>query len=115
MRAFLFPIYAPLVAIRRAKKVIAGLSPEKNETPSPSPEPELYFHVHSRKWFNKEIRRLFDFELVVWRSVNVPFLKIYIHRWLFGEQVLSLIYWLEDRFPHFFGRFGAYPIIIIRK
>jgi SAM-dependent methyltransferase len=115
MKAMLFPIYAPIIAIRMAKKVIGSFFAGEDKPSQRPPETKLYFHVHPYKWFDKEIRRLFDFEIVVWRSVNVPFLKLYIHKWLFGKQLLSFIYWLEEKFLHFLGRFGAYPMIIIYK
>ncbi len=38
-----------------------------------------------------------------------------IQPWLGGRLWLSLVYWLEDRFPHYLGRNGQYPLIILRK
>jgi hypothetical protein len=42
-------------------------------------------------------------------------LRAYIHPWLGGRWILRLLYWLEERFPHFFGKYGQYPLILIRK
>jgi len=28
---------------------------------------------------------------------------------------LRLLFWLEEKFPHFFGENGKYPLIVIRK
>ncbi len=54
-------------------------------------------------------------EIQVWRSVSVRFMRTLIHPWLAGKFWLSLLYRLEERYPHWFGKNGQYPIIIIRK
>ena len=54
-------------------------------------------------------------EILVWRSVSVRFLRALVHHNLGGRVWLSLLYWLEERFPHFFGENGKYPLIVIRK
>jgi hypothetical protein len=54
-------------------------------------------------------------EILVWRSVSVRFLRNLIHPWLAGRLWLRLLFWLEERQPHYFGENGQYPLIIIRK
>ncbi len=54
-------------------------------------------------------------EIRVWRSVNVRFLRTLIHPWLGGRIWLKLIYWLEERYPHFLGENGAYPMVVVDK
>ena len=54
-------------------------------------------------------------EIFVWRSVNVRFLRTFIHTWLGGKYWLKFLYWLEDRYPHYFGENGAYPLIVLEK
>jgi SAM-dependent methyltransferase len=54
-------------------------------------------------------------QIFVWRSVNVRFLRTLIHPWLGGKYWLKFLYWLEDRFPHYFGKNGAYPLIVLKK
>jgi len=54
-------------------------------------------------------------EIRVWRSVNVRFLRSLIHPWLGGKFWLKLIYWLEERFPHYLGENGAYPLVTVEK
>lgn len=54
-------------------------------------------------------------EIWVWRSVNVRFLRAFIHPNLGGKIWLKIIYWLEERFPHFMGEKGAYPLVVIKK
>ena len=56
-----------------------------------------------------------DFEILVWRSVNVRFLRVLIHPASGGWFWLKILFWLEERFPHFMGEKGQYPLIVIRK
>ena len=78
-------------------------------------EPTLYFFYHRRKRLEVELRKFCDFDLVVWRSVNILFLRVYCHSWLFGRQLLSLFFSLEETFPRFLGKLGAYPLIVMHK
>lgn len=75
----------------------------------------LYFYAHPFSWFKKTLVPQYSTQLYVWRSVNVPFLKIYIHRWLLGRQLLKLIYRLEEKYPKLMGRMGAYPMFVTQK
>ncbi len=54
-------------------------------------------------------------EILVWRSVSVRFMRSLIHPWLGGRYWLRLLYRLEERYPHWFGENGQYPLIVIRK
>ncbi|MDP7416154.1 MAG: class I SAM-dependent methyltransferase [Dehalococcoidales bacterium] len=78
-------------------------------------EPKLYYRVHNFKWFIENINIKFKFELGSWRSVDVKFLKFFIHDFLFGRLILRIIFRLEEVFPKFFGRYGQYPILILKK
>jgi len=56
-----------------------------------------------------------NYEILVWRSVNSSFLRTLVHRPLGGKYFLRLLFWLEERFPHYLGENGQYPLVIIRK
>lgn len=56
-----------------------------------------------------------DFDIFVWRSVSVRWLRTFIRERWGGKTLLSLLYRLEERFPRFFGENGQYPLIVIRK
>jgi ubiquinone/menaquinone biosynthesis C-methylase UbiE len=47
----------------------------------------LYFHAHSYQYFKEHLP---PFKVRVWRSVSVPFMKGYIHSWLFGRADIEL-------------------------
>lgn len=55
------------------------------------------------------------FSILVWRSVSVRFLRTFIHARLGGAAWLSILYWLEERMPRFFGEKGQYPLVVIYK
>lgn len=75
----------------------------------------LYFYTHSYRWFREEIQSQYNMKLFCWRSVNVPFLKIFIHPLLGGKWFLKMILWLEEKFPTTMGRIGAYPLFVSEK
>jgi hypothetical protein len=47
--------------------------------------------------------------------VTVRFMRALIHPKLGGRFWLGLLYRLEERYPHYFGENGKYPLIVIRK
>jgi hypothetical protein len=66
-------------------------------------------------WIKNEVGASIPVEILVWRSVSVRFLRNLIHPWLAGRLWLRLLFWLEERRPHYFGENGQYPLIVIRK
>lgn len=54
-------------------------------------------------------------EIYCWRSVSVRFLRAMIHPVLLGRLWLAALFWLEDRFPRFFGEKGQYPLVVVYK
>jgi hypothetical protein len=45
----------------------------------------------------------------------VQFMKIYIHKALFGKQILEWLYKKEEANPEKFGLKGEYPILVFKK
>jgi hypothetical protein len=66
-------------------------------------------------WLKAEVGARIPLQILVWRSVSVRFMRALIHPRLGGKFLLGLLFWLEERFPRFFGKYGQYPLIIIRK
>ena len=67
------------------------------------------------EWVEESIGALMPVEILVWRSITVRFMRALIHPKLGGRVWLDLIYHLEERFPHYFGTNGKYPLILIHK
>jgi ubiquinone/menaquinone biosynthesis C-methylase UbiE len=78
-------------------------------------KPRLYFYPHSLKWFKKTFVFSNDIEIYCWRSTNKYFLRLYVHKWLFGESMLKKLTEIENKYSNFMGRFGEYPAIVITK
>ena len=70
---------------------------------------------HDVSWIKREVAGHMPLEILVWRSVSVRFLRALVHPWLGGRLWLSMLFWLEEHFPHFFGEKGQYPLIVICK
>ena len=106
MDAFLFPVQIYRIFRHYAGKAYVRVFNSK---------PRLYFFVHSQRWFRKTFSFSDNIAFYPWRSTNKYFMKIYIHRWLKGRQFLAFLRKMEEKFPRWFGRHGAYPVIVIRK
>ncbi len=74
-----------------------------------------FTYKYDYHWVRRELRNLPDLRVVVWRSVSTSFMRAFIFHRLLGRSWLRLLYWLEERAPHLFGRIGQYPMILISK
>ncbi|MBI9049620.1 MAG: class I SAM-dependent methyltransferase [Anaerolineaceae bacterium] len=74
-----------------------------------------YIQKLSPEWMRAELSELISYQVWVWRSVNVRFLRAIFHRPLAGKFFLRVLYQLEELAPHFFGKHGQYPLIVISK
>ncbi len=66
------------------------------------------------KWIRRELAEN-NIQIFVWRSVSVRFLRAVIHKRLAGKLLLSILYWLEEKYPTYFGVNGQYPMIVFNK
>jgi hypothetical protein len=55
------------------------------------------------------------FDIYVWRSVSVRFLRALVHPILSGKFWLRFLFWLEENNPHYYGMVGMYPMIVLKK
>ena len=74
-----------------------------------------FVRKHNATWLKRVIGSHIPFRIWVWRSVNVHFLRTFVHERWGGRFWLRVLYWLEERFPHFLGKNGQYPLIVIQK
>jgi len=72
-------------------------------------------HYDAATLMGEFVRYKIPAEISPWRSLSVQFLRAVIHPRLGGGALLRMVYNLEEKYPHFFGRNGQYPLIIIRK
>jgi SAM-dependent methyltransferase len=74
-----------------------------------------FTNKHDADWVKTDLGALMPVDVLVWRSVTVRFMRALIHPRLGGRFWLGLLYRLEERYPHYFGENGKYPLIVIRK
>lgn len=70
---------------------------------------------HNASWLSRQVAANIPIEIWTWRSVSVRFLRTVIHRRWGGRGLLKILYWFEERLPHFFGKYGQYPLIVIKR
>jgi SAM-dependent methyltransferase len=74
-----------------------------------------FVNKNTPAWLKNALKGKMDFEIFVWRSVSMRFLRALVFRRLGGRYWLRLLYWMEERRPHWFGEKGQYPLVVIRK
>ena len=90
----------------------------KNVTPKKSEKKEptgTYIQKLDAASLGNDLGGSIPFQIRVWRSVNVRFLRAVFHDILGGRLWLKLLFWLEEQFPHYFGKVGQYPMVVIWK
>lgn len=90
-----------------------GLSPQ--ETDQGSAPAGTFVQKLDAEWLTQALKERMDFEILVWRSVSVRFLRSVIYPEWGGRFWLKVIYWLEERFPRLLGRIGQYPLVVVKK
>ena len=112
---FWIRLYQRLYAFIRSeqKSMTDQLSADNGEV-KPSTR-GTYVRKNNAAWLQKEVGNHIPIQIWCWRSVSVRFLRSFIHARLGGRIKLQVIYWFEERFPHFLGKVGQYPLIVVRK
>jgi len=88
---------------------------KKPEDLRPTEPTGTFIKKQNAAWLRARLDGKMSYEIRTWRSVNMRFLRALIQPRLGGRTWLRLLFWLEERFPHFFGEKGQYPLIVIRK
>ncbi len=84
-------------------------------TKSPFGEKSTFVQKNHPKWFLSEIGSKLPLKIFVWRSISVKDMRTFIHPRWGGRGILRGLFWLEERFPHWFGENGYYPLVVISK
>ena len=87
-----------------------------SNAPVPAPDaPSLYFHPQDYHWYRTTVANRMSVTLGCWQAVSLPFSQAFVLDKTFTPFLLTLISGLEQMFPAFMGRVGAYPLFILRK
>lgn len=106
MNFWMFPFRAFVFMKNRLLDGMAKLSGGKGA------ERKLYFYSHPPKYFKQNLP---PYQLKVWRSLSVHFMRYYIHSWMFGKQILNWVYKMEEKHPERCGLKGEYPLMVFEK
>lgn len=88
---------------------------EKKVEKKPVESTGTFIQKQNAAWLRSQLDGKMKYEIRVWRSVNMRFLRALIHTRLAGRAWLRLLFWLEERYPNYFGEKGQYPLIIVYK
>ncbi|MBN1453379.1 MAG: class I SAM-dependent methyltransferase [Anaerolineales bacterium] len=66
-------------------------------------------------WLRQELKGAVPYRIYPWRSLSPRFMRWFVRPQLGGKVFLRFIFWLEEILPGFFGKYGQYPMIVIRK
>lgn len=100
---------------KEAPKMPPDLSSNGKEGEADRPAVGTFVLKTSAKWFHSVMKDQLPYEIRVWRSVSVKFLRSVIQPEWGGRFWLRILYRLEEWFPRFFGEKGQYPLIVIKK
>jgi len=85
------------------------------EEPQESAPAGTFVQKLDAEWLTQALKDRMDFEIFVWRSVSVRFLRSVIFPEWGGRFWLKVLFWLEERSPRLLGRIGQYPLVVVRK
>jgi len=103
----------PFISLGRA---LAGRAAKrKKDWSTQDDQAGTFVEKMTPRWLKHELGGKVQFEIYPWRSLSPRFMRWFVRPQLGGKAFLRLVYWLEERFPRFFGENGQYPLIVIRK
>ncbi len=112
---FWIRLYERLYALFRPRSKAAKFDQPSIPSAKPLNARGTFVRKENAAQLQKEVGSLMALQIWCWRSVSVRFLRTFIHTRLAGRTWLRLIYWLEERFPHFLGKVGQYPMVVLAK
>jgi ubiquinone/menaquinone biosynthesis C-methylase UbiE len=108
-------LYDWLYALLRPQHEPLNSSPALSRSVTQEAPRGTYVRKHNASWLQNDIGTLMPLKIWCWRSVSVRFMRTFIHQRFAGKSLLRYLFWLEERFPHFFGKYGQYPLIEFGK
>jgi len=100
----------------RLGRLLAGRSAKrKKDWVAEEDQAGTFVEKMTPRWLKKELTDAVTFKIYPWRSLSPRFMRWFVRPQFGGKAYLHLIFWLEERFPRFFGENGQYPLIVIEK
>jgi ubiquinone/menaquinone biosynthesis C-methylase UbiE len=98
----------------RDQQGTAPIDDSADETTGKSPA-GTYVQKLTASWLADALTGRMDYEILVWRSVSVRFLRSVIYPDWGGRFWLKGLFLLEALFPRLLGRIGQYPLVVVNK
>lgn len=95
--------------IRRFRRRLRGNLP-KTQKPKGT-----YVRKNTATTLKQDLSNRMSIEIFVWRSISVRWMRAFIRPKWGGKAILRTLFRLEERYPHFFGENGQYPLVVIHK
>jgi SAM-dependent methyltransferase len=112
-RPFLMRLVGPIISLGR---LLDGRALKRKKNWSLDADPEVTFvQKMTPGLLRRQLGGRIPYQIFTWRSLSPRFMQWFIRPQTGGGAWLRLVYWLEERFPHFFGQNGQYPLIVISK
>src|SRR5262249_37674334 len=107
------PLVAPLSAIMEVIARDEGGDPPTGDADHPMEHPPLYYPAHSLEWFRARTWP-FDYELRSFRLIGNEVMKQYFRDTPIWHSVVTTLLHMQDQFPELCGKYGQYPLIVVR-
>jgi SAM-dependent methyltransferase len=115
-RLLVTPMYWTNRALGILRRLFGIAPPAKPGRTTGENKPKSTFvSKYGADWLIEQLKPLMSFDIYVWRGISVKHMRTFIHQGWGGQQLLRFLFWLEERFPRFFGKHGQYPLVVIRK
>lgn len=95
----------------RMKKIVLKKTRKANNNSNTG----LYFYSHSRAFFKRHKPANTKLSFSVLKSLHKDFIDLYLGNTERSRRFLDRVYTLESKHPSFFGKHGAFPLIILEK
>lgn len=79
------------------------------------PPQGTYVHKLTAEWLTQALKGRMAHEILVWRSVSVPFMRAVFYADWGGRFWLKVLYTFEELFPQLLGKIGQYPLLVVSK
>lgn len=104
----------------KKEQIEARLQPSPDQDPAGDDEDQAapqgtYVHKLTAEWLTQALEGRMDYEILVWRSVSVPFMRAVFYEDWGGKFWLKVLFRLEELFPHLLGKIGQYPLVVVSK
>ena len=109
----LMRIAEPFIGL--ARRLSGRSAKKKKDWTSEEDQAGTFVEKMTPRWLKNELNGTLRFEIFPWRSLSPRFMRWFVRPQFGGKAYLRLVYWLEERFPRFFGENGQYPLIVIKK